>query len=126
MVGRGGVTDFDGDLDDYQRYLLDEAKRLRELVKEEARSATPAVAIAPPAPAPNKTQRNKPLQKELADIESQIATLNTEKTTLEAALLKPADAQAMAQSGKRLKAIGQMLEGLDERWLGVTEQMEGV
>src|SRR5690606_22744 len=30
MVSRGGVTDFDGDLDDYQVYLLDEAKRRRE------------------------------------------------------------------------------------------------
>ena len=30
LVGRGVVGDFDGDLDDYQRYLLDEAKRLRE------------------------------------------------------------------------------------------------
>ena len=26
----GGVTPFDGDLEDYQRYLLDEAKRTRE------------------------------------------------------------------------------------------------
>ncbi|MFM9879092.1 MAG: ABC-F family ATP-binding cassette domain-containing protein [Burkholderiaceae bacterium] len=30
LVGRGGIAPFDGDLDDYQRYLLDEAKRLRE------------------------------------------------------------------------------------------------
>ncbi|OZI50828.1 ABC-F family ATP-binding cassette domain-containing protein [Bordetella genomosp. 4] len=30
MVSRGGVTDFDGDLDDYQVYLLEEAKRQRE------------------------------------------------------------------------------------------------
>jgi ATP-binding cassette subfamily F protein 3 len=26
LVSRGGVAPFDGDLDDYQRYLLDEAK----------------------------------------------------------------------------------------------------
>jgi len=125
MVGRGGVTDFDGDLDDYQRYLLDEAKRLRELVKEEARSAAPVIATPPP-PAPNKTQRNKPLQKELAGIEAHIATLNAEKATLETTMLKPANAQALAQSGKRLKAITQELENLEERWLGVTEQMETV
>ena len=35
MVGRGVVGPFDGDLDDYQRYLLEESKRLRE----EARNA---------------------------------------------------------------------------------------
>jgi ATP-binding cassette subfamily F protein 3 len=33
LVSRGGVTPFDGDLDDYQRYLLDEAKRTREKVR---------------------------------------------------------------------------------------------
>ena len=30
LVTRGGVVPFDGDLEDYQRYLLDEAKRTRE------------------------------------------------------------------------------------------------
>ena len=30
MIGKGAVTDFDGDLDDYQVYLLEEAKRKRE------------------------------------------------------------------------------------------------
>ena len=30
LVSRGGVGPYDGDLDDYQRYLLDEAKRVRE------------------------------------------------------------------------------------------------
>lgn len=30
LVSRGGITDFEGDLDDYQVYLLEEAKRQRE------------------------------------------------------------------------------------------------
>ena len=30
LVSRGGVAPFDGDLDDYQRYLLEEARRARE------------------------------------------------------------------------------------------------
>jgi ABC-type Mn2+/Zn2+ transport system ATPase subunit/uncharacterized membrane protein YeaQ/YmgE (transglycosylase-associated protein family) len=42
LVGRGVVTDFDGDLDDYQRYLLDEAKRMREEAKEAAQAAQSA------------------------------------------------------------------------------------
>ncbi|NDG15004.1 MAG: ATP-binding cassette domain-containing protein [Betaproteobacteria bacterium] len=37
MVSRGGISPFDGDLDDYQRFLLDEAKRLKALA-----SVTPA------------------------------------------------------------------------------------
>ena len=54
MVGRGAVTDFDGDLDDYQRYLLEEAKRQREEAKEAVRhrsaaDAAPAPVVAAPA-----------------------------------------------------------------------------
>jgi ATP-binding cassette subfamily F protein 3 len=30
LVSKGGIAPFDGDLEDYQRYLLDEAKRVRE------------------------------------------------------------------------------------------------
>lgn len=43
MVSRGGVEPFDGDLDDYQRYLLDEGKRLRA----EAVAAANAAALKP-------------------------------------------------------------------------------
>ncbi len=152
MVGRGGVTDFDGDLDDYQKYLLDEAKRLRELVKEESRNgaaqtsvAAMAVAvptiltsdspqIASPSSAEQRkvdaqrrqeqTQRNKPLQRELSDIDTKMVSLNQEKSVLEAALTAKPDAQGIAQSGKRLKAIQQELVNLEERWLSLSEQME--
>ncbi len=65
MVGRGQVGPFDGDLDDYQRYLLDESKRLREEARQadmqsRSKDAAPAPQAAPvaapvavaPAPAP--------------------------------------------------------------------------
>ena len=168
LVGRGGIAPFDGDLDDYQRYLLDEAKRLRELVREESRSpaisasAAPktATATSPSSPTKNATtkiaegaypkgaggqngsqnaaeqrkldaqrrqqsaQRNKPLQRELGDIEARMAALNAEKATVEVTLLGPANAQAIAQAGKRLKAIQNELDLLEERWLALGEQME--
>ena len=39
MVSRGGVEPFDGDLDDYQRYLLDEARRAREEASSQQKRA---------------------------------------------------------------------------------------
>ena len=44
MVSQGGVAPFDGDLDDYQKYLLDHAKRQREEAKKAANSPAPSVA----------------------------------------------------------------------------------
>jgi len=39
LVSRGGIGPFDGDLDDYQRYLLDEAKRARETAAQQEKRA---------------------------------------------------------------------------------------
>jgi ATP-binding cassette subfamily F protein 3 len=47
MVGRGKVEPFDGDLDDYQKYLLEESKRLREEAKNASRE--PSVLATDPA-----------------------------------------------------------------------------
>jgi|LauGreDrversion4_1035100.scaffolds.fasta_scaffold01447_8 ATP-binding cassette subfamily F protein 3 len=47
MVGRGKVEPFDGDLDDYQKYLLEESKRLREEAKNSARQAVVTATSAP-------------------------------------------------------------------------------
>ena len=45
MVSRGGISPFDGDLDDYQRYLLEESKRLREEAKvEETKDVSASVS----------------------------------------------------------------------------------
>ena len=41
LVGRGAIVPFDGDLDDYQSYLLEEARRLREVARS---GASPAAA----------------------------------------------------------------------------------
>ncbi|HYF60538.1 MAG TPA: ATP-binding cassette domain-containing protein [Burkholderiaceae bacterium] len=53
LVGRGRVAPFDGDLDDYQRYLLEESKRLREEARGggAARGTGSGEAARPPAPA---------------------------------------------------------------------------
>jgi ATP-binding cassette subfamily F protein 3 len=60
MVGRGKVEPFDGDLDDYQKYLLDESKRLRELAKNTARDATPATNTTSPGVTANDSATAMP------------------------------------------------------------------
>ncbi|RZI59684.1 MAG: ATP-binding cassette domain-containing protein [Rubrivivax sp.] len=56
LVADGKLAPFDGDLDDYQRWLLDRSKEAAKLAKEEAkqalRSARASSATSAPAPAP--------------------------------------------------------------------------
>lgn len=147
MVGRGKVAPFDGDLDDYQRYLLDEAKRLRaEAAAERAAGASipvappapVAVAAAPPEPRANPQEdrkvlaqqrqqmsaRLKPLRKELDQAEKRIAALEQEKTALEASLSRPLPPSEIAEAGRRLKAVGDELGELEARWLELSGDIE--
>src|SRR5450759_788920 len=84
LVGRGKVASFDGDLDDYQRYLLDEAKRQREAIKEASSSAAKAErkAQAMAAAQPKVKTSSSGLKRQLEEIESRMAVLNGEGASL--------------------------------------------
>ena len=57
MIAKGGVTDFDGDLDDYQVYLLEEAKRKREEANAKpVQVDTASALLAEPTQQPVATQ----------------------------------------------------------------------
>ncbi len=123
MVSRGGVEPFDGDLDDYQRYLLDEAKRQREAVKEASSRAAKeeAAAVAIALAASKKAGVNKPNkskgEREIAQMEERMKTLNAEGAALEAHLAKSVHPVEIADLGKRLNEVNSELQALEEKWL---------
>jgi ATP-binding cassette, subfamily F, member 3 len=178
MVGRGKVEPFDGDLDDYQKYLLEESKRLREEAKNSARDAVVTATTAPvpaasaivphndqkpssaePALAPaaavavkessspvtqtgtaglNSAEQRKldaqkrqqlaaqtrPLKRELEQNEQRTASIEAEKSRLEALLTATVSPAEMADAGRRLKAMADEVANLEERWLELTSLLE--
>jgi ATP-binding cassette subfamily F protein 3 len=129
MVSRGGVAPFDGDLDDYQRYLLDEAKRQREAIKEASSAAAKAerkALAAAPAPAKAKPAPTGSLKRKLEDIEARMTILNGEGASLEGHLSKAKHPTEIAEFGKGLKLVNDELQSLEEQWLTVSGQLEAV
>ena len=136
LVGRGQVGTFDGDLDDYQRYLLEESRRLREAAKAADAAAQPAPAATAPTIDPREARRlaaqarqalaekTKPLKKELEKIDTRMAQLGAEKAALEEKLATPLPPADIAEAGKRLKAVGDELDACEERWLELSEAIE--
>ncbi|WP_301101413.1 ATP-binding cassette domain-containing protein [Propionivibrio sp.] len=126
LVSRGGVEPFDGDLDDYQRYLLDEAKRAREALKESLKEAKEIVTQAPaPVLANKKISLNlKALKRDQGKLEQTMLDRQTRKHALEARLSQPLPAKEISELGLELKQIDEDLAGYEEQWLAISEQIE--
>ena len=126
LVTRGGVEPFDGDLDDYQRYLLDEAKRAREELKASLKDAKEVVTQAPPPVVENKklSAQLKTLKRDQGKVEQLMFDLQTRKHGLEARLSMPLPAQEIGTLGLELKKIDEELANHEEKWLAISEQIE--
>ncbi|MDR7332461.1 ATP-binding cassette domain-containing protein [Roseateles asaccharophilus] len=142
LVADGVVKPFDGDLDDYQQWLLDQSKEAARAAKKGASTPAPApvaaAAPAPAAPAPREdrkasgqaraklAEQTRPLRKEMETIDKRMHALATERSEIEAQLAEGAAASAIAEMGKRLKAIHDQLEADEMRWLELGEQIEAM
>lgn len=149
LVSHGGIAPFDGDLDDYQRYLLDEAKRQREAAKLLAKEGgamasasnkpvagqaptqtpieTPAalsvVSTAPKKPLKNDN-KTRQMVKELAEKESLLAQLQAEVAGLEAQLGGNLPLDEINTLSLKLQGVLANLQSTEERWLELSELLE--
>ena len=122
LVSRGGIEPFEGDLDDYQKFLLDEAKRLKAIASSGATviAAAPVKASTPKPVLPSL----KNMQKELAQIEAKMQTLEAQRNELHVVMANKLPAAELAEKGKLLKQIDQELPALEARWLELTGHLE--
>ena len=148
LVGRGRVEPFDGDLDDYQRYLLDEARRLREMAAHETATDAPVPGSDPASPAASKSaassvspaeqrrldaqrrqqlaEKTRPLKRALQQAEQRMQALGDERSALEQRLSTPLPPADIAEAGRRLKAVGDELDALEDDWLRLSGEIEAI
>lgn len=140
LVGGGTVAPFDGDLDDYQRYLLDVARQKREQLQNVAAAAIsqPAETAKKPALSGAEQRRQqaaqrqqylnqrRPLQKKIQELEAHINQLEAEKTHLENRLCENLPPEERAQAGKQLKAVLDAVEQAESGWMEISEQLEAL
>lgn len=139
LVSDGKVQPFDGDLDDYQQFLLERTRSrqsshaLGEAHHSSAQNQTVTSSNVNPAEQRRLQaqkrqalqQTLKPLQKELQQTEAQMETLQAEQSQLHQQLSdNRVAANEMAALGKRLKEIEEALAQFEESWLDLSEQIE--
>ena len=124
LVANGGVEPFDGDLDDYRRFLLsgDNTPTQREepaprINKEDARRE-----------AAERRRQLKPLKEKVEIAEHQIADLTAEIKKYDAALSDPLlftrDPQKGNAVSKKRADAARKLQAAEARWLAVNEEYE--
>jgi ATP-binding cassette subfamily F protein 3 len=148
LVTAGGVSEFDGDLDDYQRWLLEQSREQARAYAQAARSAA-APAVVEAASKPSKTpdepadrredrkaqaqarqraaEQARPLKAEFGKLEARLATAVPERDALAASLADPSlTAAERAERGKRLKLLSEQIETFETRWLELGEAIEAL
>ncbi len=154
LVTDGAVKPFDGDLDDYQQWLLEQSREAAREHGGKNRRKRGATAVAP-APSPvaastaadapakraahgadrkagaavhqQRSNELKPLRKELSGIDGRLQLLSSDRDAVQSALVAPDLTPAQrAEQGKRLKQLGDEIESLEARWLELSTRIDAL
>ncbi|MEY2689142.1 MAG: hypothetical protein RL375_3340, partial [Pseudomonadota bacterium] len=168
LVTKGHIEEFDGDLDDYQKWLLDQSREVARAARKNAGGSPPPAPAAVPKAAPaaaskpvaaprqiaapasaaaTAAQRGsggddrkaqaaarqkladqaRPIKKEQARVEADLAKAQAEHADLLVALSSPDLAvDQRADRGRRLRQLEEDMATLENRWLELGEQLEAI
>ena len=120
LTAGGTVAPFDGDMEDYAKFVLDRAR---------ASTRTPAKAAAEAVPAPRKPPGAVgPLKRKLEAAETALARETTELTKLDATLADPRlHAKDPAEAGRlteRRHRLAERVDRAEAAWLAAAEAYE--
>ncbi|AWK86903.1 ABC-F family ATP-binding cassette domain-containing protein [Azospirillum thermophilum] len=126
LVADGTVKPYDGDIDDYRRYLLDRAKVERAVAKGDADSG-PSRKDQRRAAAETRAAL-APLKRKATDAEALVTRLSEEKRKIETRLSDPALYDGPADTLTKLQidlgAVEKKLAAAEESWLEALETYE--
>jgi ATP-binding cassette, subfamily F, member 3 len=134
-VADGVVESFDGDLDDYAKWLRTRGAANKKAAKAGSAAAKPVVKVVPEE-SPEERRRNAAAQREnektsrqrVKRIETRTATIDAELAALEAQLADPTTyngpTQEMMRLGQRQTELRREKEALDAEWLELYERLE--
>jgi ATP-binding cassette, subfamily F, member 3 len=151
LVAQGRVEPFDGDLDDYQRWLLEVARALAKgseppalsasAAAQPARETAPGARAAQPAATGKRrddrkanaqararqAERTRPMRLEIAQIDTRLKKLAAERNQAEAALAAgQLSASEIAEAGRSLNHIAAETALLEDRWLELHAAIDAI
>ncbi|MBU6511552.1 MAG: ATP-binding cassette domain-containing protein [Betaproteobacteria bacterium] len=147
LVADGGVRAFDGDLDDYQRWVLERAREAaragagRDVAQEPGREGAPEAGEGAQAAPENRREQRKasarqraerdralaPLRQAQAAAQGRLDRMEARRGQLEQALAAATPSPAeRAEAGRELKQLLQDIEDCELEWLDLEQRMQGL
>lgn len=139
LVHDGTRSEYEGDLDDYAQLVLEHrrATKASQRTERQAQKDDTTVHVNKKEARRQEAQERariaqlrKPLQKELSQVESQMAQLQVEVDTLNQQMADPsfyeAEPEVVTQTLKRHGELTPQLEALEMRWLELSEAIEAI
>jgi ATP-binding cassette subfamily F protein 3 len=127
-VADGEVAPFDGDLDDYARWLKTRSAANKKAAKPVAAKAEEVSPEERRRRAAAQRENEKAARQRVKKIETRTATIDTELVALEAQLADPATyngpTSEMMRLGQRQGDLRREKESLETEWLALVEQLE--
>jgi ATP-binding cassette subfamily F protein 3 len=133
-VADGDVESFDGDLDDYARWLRSRGATSKKAAKAVAVAAKPVKVVTEESPEERRRQAaaqretEKTSRQRVKRIETRTATIDSELAALEIQLADPAiysgSTSEMMRLGQRQTELRREKEALEAEWLELYETLE--
>jgi ATP-binding cassette subfamily F protein 3 len=128
LVADGGVSEFEGDLDDYRQLRMKEERGARKDASGQSRRDLRRAEAEARA---RKKVRTRPLERQLADLETRIAALTREADAVRAALAEPSAYAEDARDRLRelMESESRLSAGLaeaEEAWLHTAARLDAL
>ena len=130
LAADGTVKPFDGDMEDYAKFVLDRARLAARGPSQNVAEAAPAPPPPKPAPSQNPAAMVGPLKRKLEAAEAVLARETRAAAELDKALSDPAlfsrDPAKAAELGKRRARTQEALDAAEAKWMAAAEAYEAV
>ncbi|MRX27337.1 ATP-binding cassette domain-containing protein [Kangiella sp. HZ709] len=132
LVADGSVKQFKGDLDDYAKWTLEQAKLFAETSREDLMDEPSAGALSKKEQRKQDAEKRKrlqPLKNKLKKIEKQMELLQTEKDELDQAMAEPSlyeetNKEKMLIITLQSQSVKEAIELQEEEWFLLNEELE--